>query len=323
MKIDLYSERVRQQSSGGIDVFQYDSIPPQLRVQISQIAMDAIGQPTVKDTFGNDRVPTPAAELWRSIRDVLTREYGVHSLAGQREPVLDVLRFLEGSATAHQCLDVIELICRAIAIAGKMPKYNRDRSRITQTATDALDEINHRLRRAGCGYQVEHGTVFRVDSQFAHGQIVLPALQLLTHPDLQNANQEFLSAHEHYRNAKYESALVDAAKSLESTLKAICASKGWSVAGNATLKPLLDAVIAQQLLPRGVLDHVSAIRATLEQGVPYLRNNFGGHGKGTGSHTTDEELCAYCLHLAASAILLLVKAAGMGNAPVAANAGQP
>jgi hypothetical protein len=313
MNIDLYSERLRQQQTGGKDVYQYTDIPKPLRVQVAQIAVAAIG-PSVSGHASVIRGTRAQSSMkfWNFLRDTLTREYGVHLLSQNKEPMSDVLSFLQHSASTTQCLDVIELIARVIdRQVRKETKYGLDNYGITQNPDDALAEINLRLRRAGCGFQVEDGEVVRVDSQYTHAEIVKPALSLLANPVLRGANEEFRSAHAHYRAGSYEAALVDAAKALESTLKAICTEKKWHFPANATAKPLLDTVMQNQLLPRGVLDHVSVVRATLEQGIPYIRNNFGGHGQGALTREIPAELCAYGLHLAASAMLLLANAAGL------------
>lgn len=87
---------------------------------------------------------------------------------------------------------------------------------------DAIEELNVRFRQAGFGYQFEGGQIVRVDSQLLHSEVVKPALVLLADHRFEGAQDEFLSAHAHYRAGEYEDAIVDANRAFESTMKTIC-----------------------------------------------------------------------------------------------------
>jgi hypothetical protein len=50
-----------------------------------------------------------------------------------------------------------------------------------------------------------------------------------------------------------------------------------------------------------------AFLSTLQHGLPTVRNNAGGHGKGNAPETP-HHLAAYAMHLAAANIVLLVEA---------------
>jgi hypothetical protein len=56
--------------------------------------------------------------------------------------------------------------------------------------------------------------------------------------------------------------------------------------------------------------HFTALRSTLESGLPTVRNRGGRGGHGQGSDVVDvpDYLAAYCLHLAATNIVLLIEA---------------
>jgi hypothetical protein len=51
--------------------------------------------------------------------------------------------------------------------------------------------------------------------------------------------------------------------------------------------------------------HFSALRGTLEAGVPTARNKLGGHGQGSQVVEVPEYIVAYVIHLTASAIVFL------------------
>ena len=79
-----------------------------------------------------------------------------------------------------------------------------------QKPDDAISELNFRFKEAGIGYQFESGELLRVDSQYVHSEVVKPVLHLLDkNKKYAGANDEFLSAHEHYRHKRYKECLND------------------------------------------------------------------------------------------------------------------
>ena len=59
-----------------------------------------------------------------------------------------------------------------------------------------------------------------------------------------------------------------------------------------------------------MLSHFSALKSTLESGLPTVRNREAGHGQGPETIVVPEYIAGYALHLTASNILLLAKADG-------------
>ena len=106
--------------------------------------------------------------------------------------------------------------------------------------------------------------MMRVDSQIIHEEIVRPALSMLFDPMYEDANAEFLSAHEHYRTKKYKECLNDCLKAFESTIKAICTQRGWEFNVGDTAKRLIDIVFERKLIPSFMQAHFTALRSTFE-----------------------------------------------------------
>ena len=129
---------------------------------------------------------------------------------------------------------------------------------------EAIAELNHRFREHGVGYQYESGMMMRVDSQIIHEEIVRPALSMLFDPMYEDANAEFLSAHEHYRTKKYKECLNDCLKAFESTIKAICTQRGWEFNVGDIAKRLIDIVFERKLIPSFMQAHFTALRSTFE-----------------------------------------------------------
>jgi len=175
------------------------------------------------------------------------------------------------------------------------------------SAADATAELNARFRETGVGFQFHGNQIVRVDSALLHQEAVKPALEVLRGQRFAAAEAEFRRAHEHYRHGRHEEYITDALKALESVLKVICAHRKWPCAGTDTAKTLLNTVFDKGLIPTYLQSEFTALRTTLESGVPTVRNKQGGHGAGTQPRTLPRHLVSYVLHLTASAVLFLAE----------------
>jgi hypothetical protein len=295
---DLYSKRKKRERGEIPDVYQYTDIPNPFRVQVVHIWKSAFGDP---DT-------TPAvSDIFKQIRDALCREYGVFSLTKKSEPdFYEVANFMLQSDDTEHVLDVIEISFRTLDKFVRQNPHEFYSSQ--QRPDDAIAELNARFREQGVGFQYESGQLVRVDSQIIHTEVVKPALLFLSEKSFKGANQEFLSAHEHYRNGKFKECLNDCLKAFESTMKSICVKRSWAHQPTDTAKALLDVLFREGLVPSFMQSHFTGLRSTLEAGVPTIRNKLGGHGQGTSEVAVPEFIAAYALHLTATNILFLVQA---------------
>lgn len=301
---DLYSKRQKELRGEVPDVYTYESIPQPLKVQIVHIWRDALGH---ESEYHNSHVGTYRA--YKFIVETLCREYGVFSLPGakdygDRNYLSELSNFLLQQQDVEKALDAIELSFRYI---DGRTRY-LDRANASKRADAAIDELNARFREHGIGYQFTDGEIIRVDSELLHVEAVKPALAILRSPEYAGAQAEFLKAHEHYRHGRMKEALSECLKSLESVMKAICAKRRWSHDPNATSKTLLQLLFDNGLIPSFWTQHFSALRSTLESGVPTARNKLGGHGQGTQVVRVPEHLVAYVLHMTASSIVFLAEA---------------
>jgi hypothetical protein len=297
---DIYSKRKLRESAQKSDVYKYDDIPPELRVQLVHILKDLIGFATADGASVGDH-------LYRQIFDALVREYGREELAkGEYVPQI-LFNFIRETASFDQVLDVIELSLHFVRELPN-PAYNRPRAHAKISVKEAIKEINIRFLEHGVGYQYESGRMMRVDSQFVHAEVVKPAIALLSDKQYAGAHEEFLNAHKHYREGNYKECLNDCLKAFESTMKTICSIRKWNYQQTDTAKTLIDILAKTGLIPPVVLQHVGAVRATLESGVPTLRNKLSGHGQGATPTSVPPFYAAYALHLTASNIVFLVAA---------------
>jgi hypothetical protein len=138
---------------------------------------------------------------------------------------------------------------------------------------------------------------------------VKPVLKLLRErPEYAGAQAEFLTAHEHYRHGRIKEGLTECLKALESLMKGICTKRGWKFNPNGTASVLLQTLFDKGLVPTFWQQHFSALRSTLEAGVPTARNKLSGHGQGVAVVEVPRRFAGYVLHLTASAMVFLTAA---------------
>ncbi|GKK33678.1 STM4504/CBY_0614 family protein [Klebsiella variicola] len=296
---DLFSKRQKRLRGEVPDVYQYTNLPNNFRVQVIHI---------VKETIGEDhgRGSDPGG-VYKGINDTLCREYGVFKLRDYPKSNFEaVYDFFLNEKDIERCLDVIELSFKAIDVYVR--EYHWRFHGQQQKCDAAIEELNVRFKEAGIGYQFESGELVRVDSQFIHSDAVKPTLQILGRSqEFAGANDEFLSAHEHYRHQRFKECLNDCLKSFESLMKAIHKRRSWEYGSTDTAKKLISSCLSNGLIPDYMQNQFSSLRILLESGVPTIRNKEGGHGQGDEVTNVPEHLASYTLHLTASNLLFLAK----------------
>lgn len=103
-------------------------------------------------------------------------------------------------------------------------------------------------------------------------------------------------------------AVAEALKAFESTMKAICKSRGWSYPPNATAKPLIEIMFNKRLIPAELQAHFGGLRSAMESGLPTISNRTSRHGQGPDPRAIPPHFVAYALNLAASNIVFLLEA---------------
>ena len=302
---EIFSKRQKRLRGEVPDVYQYETIPQELRVQIVHIWFDIWG----KEAIDSPHVRThlySAYRIYNSIHNILCREYGEFTLGRENNLVERVSNFLIGTEDIGKVIDVIELSFQYIdRTVRNKPKLF---SPMHISPDDAISELNHRFREHGVGYQYESGQIIKIDSQFIHSEAVKPALIMLSEPMYKGANEEFLKAHKLYRERNYKDCVNNCLNAFESCLKIICKKRGWNYTEKDTANRLIAIVFDKGLIPPLMQSHFSGLRSALESGVPTVRNNWTGHGQGPEEITVPEYIASYILHLTASNILLLAKA---------------
>ncbi len=304
---NLFSKRQSDAAkSGKADVYQYDMIPPHLRVQVKQIAIDALG---LVGAPGSYMDANHENEIWFELERIFLREKGIEVIARGDFAGARILEYTRTCST-EDWLDLLDLICFGINVmAGENFEHERRKWHVSVAGNDAIDEINYRLREAGVGYQLEDARLMRVDSQYVHAEVVKPALALLSGEGFEGPRQEFLSAHQHYRAGEHRQAVAMAANAVESTFKSVFDQKGWAYQKGARISDLVKVARANGLWPDYLDASFDQLVATLQSGLPKIRDNDASHGQGAKPRNVPGYIAAYALHLAASKIVFITEAA--------------
>lgn len=305
---DLFSKRQKKLRGEVPEIYIYENIPNELRVQIVHIIKDSIG--TDEESYNSPNEPLKAYQL---INKILCKEYGVFSLIDRYSPEEDnVLNFLLTEKDIEKTLDVIELCFRYIFnVINK--DYNRYiyHTKVELSPDEAITELNDRFKEHGIGYQFESGDIIKVDSTYIHSEITKPTLTLLWNKKFNGANEEYLKAHEHYRHGRNKECLAECLKAFESTLKIICSEKVWTFNQNDTSKKLIQVCFQNNLVPSFTQNQFTSLQNLLESGIPTIRNKVGGHGQGQVPQKVDNEMTRYGLNLTGTNILFLIELSGI------------
>lgn len=301
---DLYSKRQKRLRGEVVDVYIYDTFTSALRVQLSYMIKELLGEGDQYHRYGQSQ------KAYNNIVKILKKEYGQHNLYegpgnSQYDTPFDELhRFLLREQDVERCLDAVEL-CYSVGdtFARKQSYLGRDDA--GRHVDDCFQELNERFKEAGRGYELIDGKIIRIDSQFLHAEIVKPAIGFLNFEGFEGAREEFFGAYEHYRHENHEEALVDALKAFESTMKVILTANGKTYGSGDTASKLILACTNAGLVPSYNESHLTSLVNVLTSGIPTLRNKNGGHGQGEVIRTVEPEIVAYGLHLTGSAIVML------------------
>ncbi len=284
------------------DLYQYSTLPKQLRAQIVYILRDAIGHGEHDEYSIYIRA---SVTWWQWVEDTARRESGIFELARGANARARCEAYMMG-ALDNAVLDIIDIAFQTIdtEIRSNEDVWGDD---VLVPPDKAIAELNQRFKEHGVGYEFVSGKLRRIDSEYVHAETVKPALELLHDHAFTGPEQEFQKAHEHYRHGRHKEAIADALKAFESTMKAICDARRWWYPPNATASTLVKIIFDEELIPRYLESEYTSLRTLLESGIPTVRNKTSGHGQGATPVEVPAHFVAYALHLAASNIVFLVR----------------
>ena len=298
MVFETYSQRLRRaERQSGPDVYTYDQMPSFMRQQIVA---------ALKEAIGNSYSSGPANNLWREIAHICSKEIeGFSNYETTSDSDHRVTSRLLSTADILVFLDVLEISCRIISSKATNETIKQRSAKIT--AQDAIDEINLRFQQNDIGYQINNGLMIRVDSEYAHREIIKPILKILKETHYRKASEDFSRAHQHLRVGAYKDAVTAANRAFESTLKAICDTEGWTYQSGDNAGQLVSLVSTSGLFTHAFDKSFNSFVAMMKTGLPSLRNDAGAHGESIEANAVTPEIARYAINMTAANILFLAE----------------
>jgi hypothetical protein len=303
MIFETFAHRKKLESrKGETDVYTYANAPDQLRHQVIMAIFEGIGRYYSYSGYEFNNI-VESNNAWRELDKVCRKEiYSYVSYTKDQNLQTRFGTFLANVDGMDDFLSAVEIGCVVLdVLRGQNPELRG----AEQDSEDAINEINKRFQQHSVGYQFENRHIIRVDSRIAHSEIIKPALQLLTAPVFSKANEEFLSAHKHYRVGCFKDCVTAANRAFESVMKAICDTEGWSYDKGDRASELVTNVTNKGLFTHDFGKSLGAYVAMLKAGLPSVRNDAGGHGEGIAAAAVTAEIARFALNLTASNILFL------------------
>lgn len=113
-----------------------------------------------------------------------------------------------------------------------------------------------------------------LDSVFVHTELVQRASEALSHADFEGSARHLIDAHHDLADGDTRGTIHNAGCSLENTMKAMLRRE------DGTTKRLLDDLLATGAFDDVPERHRAAFVNNVIMSLPWLRNRFGGHGRG-------------------------------------------
>lgn len=310
----LWSKRYEKPKEGA-DVYEYDKLPDPFRKQVIHILVSTLGNYNALYALSHAYLSEPSAnQRWKTLFLRFTREMGVFHLGKNpnANPFEQCVEYLQ-IAPSKETLDFIncafEFINEDLRRDSEYMVHVPGQGYQLQFVNEAIEELNLRFQEHSLGYQFLNGQLVQKNNQYLHEEAVVPALTLLSNPQFHGAQEEFLKAHQHYREQRYKEAVAEASKAFESTMKSILDERKWPYEKDKdTATKLVGALLKNHLIPQMVQDQFNQLGGLLKGGIVTVRNKTSGHGQGTKPVVLPGYVAEYALHLAATNIVFLVHA---------------
>jgi hypothetical protein len=163
-------------------------------------------------------------------------------------------------------------------------------------------ELNTIFEIHNSPWRIANGTVFLIDSEYLHREVVAKTLNLLRENSVAGALEEFTEAVSCLTDGRTKEAVINAHKSVESVMKTVLDSQE-----HLTFGQLLSRLIKSGIIPTYYEEFFIHFEK-LALGAVKERNRPGtGHGQGAELTEVSKSLAEFSVHLAATINLFLVR----------------
>jgi len=139
---DLFSKRQKKLRGEIQDIYQYENINNNFRVQVVHI---------LRETFGKDtRSHNYASNAFDEIHRILCKEYGVFSLEEDENYASNAIyNFFLSTSDYEKALDIIELSFKFINKVVRQDSYKYYTRDHRLSPDEAIEELNQRFKEHG------------------------------------------------------------------------------------------------------------------------------------------------------------------------------
>ncbi len=293
--IDIYSKRLKESH----DVYIYNEFSEKIRIQINFI---------VENFFKKNELEYSKKRFNKFVFETLTREHEIDNLYSNTLQAVEIghqiKNYLLFENDIDKILNTIEVQFKAIEKFYVFLNGTNEAVR-NYPIENVIKDLNIRFRENGLGFKFQDGIIIKINNELLHNEITIPVFSFLKKKDYVTINKEFIKAYEHYRHGDFKECLNTCLKALDTTLKFICDKKGWRYNPNNASSKLIQIVFKEKLVPEYLQSELTSLRATLEGGVPTIKNR--NSEQGNRKITVDESLASYTLNLTGSSIKFLIE----------------
>lgn len=294
---ELFSRRQAREKGELSDVFVYDLMPKEFRSQFCHLIAEfrEIIERSLRDL---NRSYSVIADF---INKPLAKMKGVLSLPRRmNESSLDVITNYIQASSHKECIDAVDFILHIFHF------YSNPEFRLKDNPKDLIDEANYWMKYHSLGYEFINDELIIKTNESIHKEIVIPSFHLLNDARFLGANEEMRKAYEFRRTGDNESAIIEANKAFESAMKSICDIMQYQYDPNNAASKLLGVLKSNNYFPTYLQSHLDAVNASIESGLPVVRNKTAGHGQGAQPRSVPNEYVDYALHILSTNLVFLI-----------------
>lgn len=297
--LTIFRRRSQREPEDAADI----QLSRELRIQIVHILREALGE-AYEPYVGENPV-------WAFAYHQMLKELGRYKLSDRvrdDDPDRQCIAFIE-DASDIEAADLVDMLFIGLT-AYYESKYDawsllRENWRAGTRATDAIDELNDRLRAADVPLRFTGDKLVRVDSDYLHRDVTAPAFGLLREDEFRGAETEFRAAHDHFRHGSWDSAVSEANQAVESVMKQLLDLQQTPYDSGDASTVLARRLVDSRMFAHADEEYRNKLHAALANKLPPVRNALD-HGAGVDPREADEAIASFALHLAASDIVFLI-----------------
>ena len=301
----LFSER-NKKPTDEIDVYIYNDIPTPFRNQLFYIIDELI------NTY-NKCLMSTEVNIWQTTHDFFCREKGLKEMSRESRYYRTKIEDFIDTSSDMDLLDFIDVAFHYFYYIAPKIHSQEPFGKAKESTISAIEELNERFQQHNIGYEFVDGTLVRIDNMHIHREYIKPAMNLLHTNGFDGAEEEYTKAFDALRNHDSKNAIINAEKAFESTMKTICAKRGFSFDPEKdAAKKLISILKDNGYFPGYMEDHLNIVVKALENGAPTIRNKTSGHGQGEEIVKIPKSYAEYVIGLVAVNIVFLVDLLSIG-----------